>query len=48
MESLGNPGMLAEVAQFYTLITHVLVYAKLTQSIQKLSESMHKISNGIQ
>jgi hypothetical protein len=46
LESLGDPGILAEVARFHTLIAHVPIYTKIAQLIQELSNAFHKFQGG--
>jgi hypothetical protein len=46
LESLGDPGALAEVARLRTLIVHVPVYAELACLVQELSEAIHKFQKG--
>jgi len=46
LESLGDSGVLAEVARLCTLIVHVPIYAKLAQSVQELLEAVHKFQKG--
>jgi hypothetical protein len=42
LESLDDPGVLAEVARLQTIVAHVPVYSAFAQSVQELSEAMHK------
>jgi hypothetical protein len=42
LDTLGDPGVLAEVAHLRTLAAHVPIYSGLTQAVQELSEAIHK------
>jgi hypothetical protein len=46
LESLGDPGALAEVTCLHTLIACVPAYAELTHSVQELSKAVHKFQKG--
>jgi hypothetical protein len=46
LESLGDPGVLAEVVCLCTLIACVPVYTKLMHSVQELSEAVYKFQKG--
>jgi hypothetical protein len=46
LESLGDPGVLAEVARLQNLVAQVPIYAELACSVQELSETVHKFQKG--
>jgi hypothetical protein len=46
LESLGDLGVLAEVARLRNLVVQVLIYAELVCSVQELSETVHKFQKG--
>jgi hypothetical protein len=46
LESLRDPGVLAEVARLRNLVVQVPIYAELACSVQELSETVHKFQKG--